>query len=288
MDDAFTSEVAPALVHANLYTFRAGERIQNDPVASVCLLIALSGRGVVESASTEIEMTPYTVVWLPWMHDVRYWAHRSRPFRVATVHLVPAHATDVPIEPRVAFGDDDPLLDVPYRGGVSGEPLVLDEPASEVSRLRSLAEYAIDRWTRGMTTDASLRHLGALLMEEYARSSARGPAGQPNEPPTLLLMQRFVEESLRHRLTVADVAAHGRCSTSTAERLFLRWTGSTVMAWVAKRRMERAAELLSSTGLRVGEVAREAGYPDQFYFSRVFTRHFGVSPSRYASGRIRP
>ncbi len=52
--------------------------------------------------------------------------------------------------------------------------------------------------------------------------------------------------------------------------------------------MEEAALLLRTTSLRASEVARTVGYADPLYFSRVFRATFGVPPSRYAKGQLRP
>ncbi len=43
--------------------------------------------------------------------------------------------------------------------------------------------------------------------------------------------------------------------------------------------MTRARELLISSQLNVSEVAFEVGYSDPLYFSRIFRKHFNVTPS---------
>ena len=74
----------------------------------------------------------------------------------------------------------------------------------------------------------------------------------------------------------------------TAERLFARYTGLSVLAWARSQRMERAATLLRTTSLRASEVARMVGFADPLYFSRVFRATYGVPPSTYATGQLRP
>lgn len=46
-------------------------------------------------------------------------------------------------------------------------------------------------------------------------------------------------------------------------------------------RIDRAKQLLSDGGPPIGEVAEAVGYDDAGYFSRLFTRRVGVSPSRF-------
>ena len=51
-------------------------------------------------------------------------------------------------------------------------------------------------------------------------------------------------------------------------------------------RMKKAAELLRTTDLNVGEVACKVGINDQFYFSKCFKTQFGVSPSSFQKSEV--
>ncbi len=46
-------------------------------------------------------------------------------------------------------------------------------------------------------------------------------------------------------------------------------------------RMEIARELLLGSDLSIARVAESVGYPDSFYFSQVFKKHFGKPPLQY-------
>ncbi|QKW05151.1 AraC family transcriptional regulator [Streptomyces sp. NA04227] len=77
---------------------------------------------------------------------------------------------------------------------------------------------------------------------------------------------------------VARELAVSRDTLATAVR---RVTGSTPTEYVTRRRLDRAKALLAGTGHPVSRIAREAGYPDPAYFTRVFTRHVGSSPTAF-------
>ncbi|GJM68934.1 hypothetical protein HMSSN036_11500 [Paenibacillus macerans] len=49
--------------------------------------------------------------------------------------------------------------------------------------------------------------------------------------------------------------------------------------------MDKAKDLLAEGNKKVKEVARELGFADEFYFSRIFKRTEGISPSEYC-GKI--
>jgi AraC-like DNA-binding protein len=67
-------------------------------------------------------------------------------------------------------------------------------------------------------------------------------------------------------------------------RRFLRLKfGKSPRAWLAERRLARAAASLQQTML-VKEAAAQAGFDDPAHFTRKFTRHYGVSPSTFRLG----
>lgn len=56
-------------------------------------------------------------------------------------------------------------------------------------------------------------------------------------------------------------------------------------AYVTKVRMEEAARLLRETDEKTYRIAEATGYSDPNYFSYVFKRHYGVSPSKFRAGQ---
>jgi AraC-like DNA-binding protein len=295
MDHARTS-AGPVVVAANWYTFRAGEHIHHPCVMSRCYLWVLGGTGTIRSRGATFRMTAGTALRLPWGHDVEYRADRTSPFRLGTVHLIPRHELGVPVVPLVAHLPEDPLLDDSARSGSSAvpgtgheldRPLQVDAVTGVARRLADLGRYIVERYADGPFDEQVFRALGELLTaegEEWEGATEHGS----RVPTSLELMTAFIAENLHAPLRVADVAEAGGCSTSTAQRLFVRHLGSSVTAWARSARMQEAAALLRTTGLRVGEVARIVGYEDQLYFSRVFRARFSVPPSAYAADSIRP
>ena len=63
--------------------------------------------------------------------------------------------------------------------------------------------------------------------------------------------------------------------------VFHRETGKTLSAHVRERRMEYASYLLRTTRLQVQTVALHCGMADMQYFSKLFKKHFGRTPTEY-------
>jgi len=53
------------------------------------------------------------------------------------------------------------------------------------------------------------------------------------------------------------------------------------MAYLAKRRVETAAEMLLHGDESMSEIGQTVGWPDQNYFARRFKAHFGLSGTTY-------
>lgn len=58
-----------------------------------------------------------------------------------------------------------------------------------------------------------------------------------------------------------------------------KYTGETFINTLIRKRMEAAREMLSTTPLRIGEIAARCGYTDQHYFSYCFKKYCGESPN---------
>jgi len=67
--------------------------------------------------------------------------------------------------------------------------------------------------------------------------------------------------------------------------IFHKRTGQSFQAYLVEARLLRACQLLRSTRLDVGEVARRAGFRDPAYFSRRFRQSRGCSPTAWRVGR---
>jgi len=82
---------------------------------------------------------------------------------------------------------------------------------------------------------------------------------------------------------VEDLCSASRLSRSHLRRLFHERTQQSPIAYLTRRKLERACQLLSSSRIPIGEIAISLGYEDPFYFSRLFKRKIGCSPSEWRS-----
>lgn len=82
--------------------------------------------------------------------------------------------------------------------------------------------------------------------------------------------------------TVANVA---NVSSNHFSALFSQNMGQTFIEYLTTLRMNKAKELLRCTGMRSSEIAGEIGYKDAHYFSYLFKKTQGMTPSDYRKAR---
>ena len=105
--------------------------------------------------------------------------------------------------------------------------------------------------------------------------------GERHVVDRLLSAQAWANAHLGEVITLAEWAASVGLNPVYFGRIFKRESGLKPMVWLNQRRLEMAAQYLSSTNKPVVEIAAECGYASPFYFSRQFRRHHGLSPLRY-------
>jgi len=68
-------------------------------------------------------------------------------------------------------------------------------------------------------------------------------------------------------------------------QVFKRYAGTSISHYIQQLRVQRAKHLLHNTAKSVQEIAKDVGYADPFYFSRIFKKIEGVSPQRFREER---
>lgn len=98
---------------------------------------------------------------------------------------------------------------------------------------------------------------------------------------TLRRATRYVREHLGATIGVTDVAAHVGLSPNYFSRVFAAETGERFVAYVRRMRIDRARQLLRGTNEPVTSIAAAVGFSDHSYFTKLFRRETGVTPSAY-------
>ncbi|HHX50060.1 MAG TPA: helix-turn-helix transcriptional regulator, partial [Clostridia bacterium] len=91
----------------------------------------------------------------------------------------------------------------------------------------------------------------------------------------------FIRNNYRDRITVGDVARAVYLSPCHLSKIFKQEMGCTIIEFLNKVRMEEAKKLLRNPEFNVVQVAYDLGFKDPGYFTKVFKRSEGITPSEF-------
>jgi len=98
---------------------------------------------------------------------------------------------------------------------------------------------------------------------------------------SLVCAINFIEENLRQRISVSDVAKASYVSISHLQNMFSRTFHLSIGEYIAKRNLCLAAHDLTNTETSITDIAFDFGYKNVESFSRAFKKQFLLTPSLY-------
>ncbi|MFC7441159.1 response regulator [Laceyella putida] len=98
--------------------------------------------------------------------------------------------------------------------------------------------------------------------------------------------KQYMDEHYTRPLSLEEVAAHVRLSPHYFSKLFKERFQMNFMDYLTGLRIEQAKQLLLHSDCSLKEICFSVGYKDPNYFSRVFKKITGVSPSEYRRGLL--
>lgn len=97
----------------------------------------------------------------------------------------------------------------------------------------------------------------------------------------ILRLQRLIGADLNHQWTVAELAREADVSTSHLHKLFKTATGESPLQYLKTLRLNAARQMLLASHLRIKDVCRKVGIPDQSNFIHAFRARYGIAPAAF-------
>ncbi len=127
----------------------------------------------------------------------------------------------------------------------------------------------------------------SLLMKNSHRKSVHSQREQEKRH-IIKAARDFVATNYPLPVSVEDIAAAANVSRTTLFRVFKSELNTTPVDYLTAYRIAQAKALLLETDLSVTAVARSTGYEDNLYFSRVFRKITGTTPTEYRNCNKNP
>ncbi len=179
-----------------------------------------------------------------------------------------------------------PMANLAEAAGLKGRPNVparfLErDPELERCALRALVALHEGAGSDPLLLSSIVMRLSGALIEQPPRGGDRAVGGLARRH------LRRVEELIESRLpgpvasspSLSQLAAEANLSLHHFAREFRRTTGVTPYAYMLRRRLEQARNLVTHSDLPLAQVGLRSGFPSPAHFADRFRREMGVSPS---------
>nr|WP_237421171.1 AraC family transcriptional regulator [Flavobacterium sp. Sd200] len=96
----------------------------------------------------------------------------------------------------------------------------------------------------------------------------------------------FFTRNVHRTITLEEAANEVKLSAAHFSAVFKNKTGFSPIEYFNQLKIQKACQYLHFTNLLIKEIARELGFNDHYYFSRLFTKVMGISPDGYRKRRL--
>jgi AraC-like DNA-binding protein len=240
------------------------------------VIYVIGGRGFALSEDDRVEARPGDVLTFRAGQHHHYGAVPNDPWDILWTHFTGPASTSILDRIRQA-GEQPPCGSIKVHLGL--DPLVIQRfeelvlMDSQVSSDRDLCNGL------GWGLFALLTHRLAAAQRCVAR----------DDLALVNYIQVFIRDHLDRPLSLNDLAHAADRPVSQVHRLFRRLFHVSPIRYVIQQRIAHAGLLLTETAMPIKQIAAAVGIDDPYYFSRLFTKVAGQSPTAYRQiGRSEP
>lgn len=134
--------------------------------------------------------------------------------------------------------------------------------------------------TSNIDYQLSLKRLELFILDRIPHKTRKGGNLESQTAKNYTAIVNILEDNMDKRLSVSDIAELSKMSQINLKKTFSRYSGMGVMEYFNQLKINAAIPMLKN-GLSVQETALSLGFLNQNYFSTVFKRITGKSPSHY-------
>lgn len=121
-------------------------------------------------------------------------------------------------------------------------------------------------------------YLGTLNYVQQYRD-AKNNESQKNDIVTAAI--HYMQENIEKTLTLYEIAEHTGYSPSYFTAMFNQRTNYPPLTYFNQLKIQQACKLLDFTSMKINQICYKIGIEDAYYFSRLFSKIMGMSPSEY-------
>lgn len=158
------------------------------------------------------------------------------------------------------------------------EPLYVSDPIHVFEIFENLQHTGISNTPYTKQICATLLE---LLILRIAERTVPYRVATSSAWETYQQCRRYIEDHFLEVHSAAEVAEACHLDPAYLSRLFKRFSQERPYQLLVRCKMQRAAELLVHSGLLIKQIAQAVGFTDPHHFSRVFKKHYQLSPEAF-------
>ena len=206
---------------------------------------------------TVLNLKKGTVVLFPPKYKYHYWG--EIPSKYLCAHFTGSHVEKF-------------LTDL---GFPLNEPYVLENEFSP--KIKSLFDKMVEQF---MTKAPFLQYSLACLLEEILLTIVIERM-RNNGYRTFKNSIKYIHANYTEKIQIPYLAKLEGLSNSRYITLFTKEFGKTPSEYILELKLGRARELLLTTDMTISLVGASSGFKDQYFFSKMFKKHVGLTPTEY-------
>lgn len=125
-----------------------------------------------------------------------------------------------------------------------------------------------------------------LVNDKELPDSAESVVEEIN-PSTIKMILQEMKKNYAEKITLTYLSEKYGISRSHLSGLIKEELHLSFSDYIASKRIQKAKELLADKSLSIEEIAEQVGYSDYFYFTKVFKKNCGISPSKYRKSLLK-
>jgi AraC family transcriptional regulator of arabinose operon len=242
--------------------FHYAERLHG--ISQNIIIYCVEGHGWIEINKKRIVISPSQFIAIPANTPHKYGADQKNPWSIYWAHFKGENA---------AF-----IADLIVKNSTNYKPeLIFSE---DRIRLFDDIYYNLEKGYG----DDTLRYvnmifyhfLSSMIYEDKFNREKKESA-----PGIVEAVIKLMQDDIAKSITLNEMASFSNLSVTHFSALFKKKTGHSPIEYFNHLKIQKACQYLSFTKMTIKEVAFNVGVEDQYYFSRMFTRLMGSSPSAY-------
>ncbi|MBQ9233495.1 MAG: AraC family transcriptional regulator [Lachnospiraceae bacterium] len=176
---------------------------------------------------------------------------------------------------------DNPIQSLKYHFAITAAMLAryCIEGGMPLSDSYSLSDFYIKKADKLKKAD-ELSELHFSMCLDYTKRMKNLRKKKITSMPVAKVVD-YIYDNLNKRITLTDLAAYVNLNPSYLSRLFKQETGFTVSEYIRSRKLATAQNMLIYSELSSAEISSILAFPSQSYFTEIFRKEFGTTPTEF-------